>query len=457
MIINIKAMLKTQCGYTEFILPQNQFEFDKNLTETGILTGVESEYEIDSVTSNLPELNNSIIYAKDIEELNYLAQLIDRFDDNELETFGALVKSSGDALSIQQLVNIAYHFYDYNIEPSINDLQELGEKYAENFAPDLDEKIFENIDFEALAMEVQGEQRGEFTDAGYVSNLHTLESAYNGRFFPDYDYTCDYILKGKLTMRGEETGVDMLLPASESVVARALRRLGEESLGKCDFNVYSIWDFKLMDELDLPATEINTLNQIAEKLEGMPSDKIQSYIKAADSSGEIGSAADLLKFTGRFMSGSYEKENAARRQMEETVRGLTSTAIEKVCVLGDEDAKPYVDKLREQVSDLVQFWNLDEHFIDQFDMDVADVMETPQAEIQREKPDSPIIGADGNIFSVMGIASRTLKKNGMKTEAKEMNDRVMSSGSYSEALAIITEYINPVSEEDMDQGFGMRM
>lgn len=33
---------------------------------------------------------------------------------------------------------------------------------------------------------------------------------------------------------------------------------------------------------------------------------------------------------------------------------------------------------------------------------------------EREKPDCPLIGQDGNIFNLMGIASRTLKDNGMK-------------------------------------------
>ena len=63
----------------------------------------------------------------------------------------------------------------------------------------------------------------------------------------------------------------------------------------------------------------------------------------------------------------------------------------------------------------------------------------------------PIIGADGNIFNLLGIASRTLKNNGMTDEAKEMYDRVTSSGSYNDALCIITEYVDPCSEQDMQE------
>ena len=66
-----------------------------------------------------------------------------------------------------------------------------------------------------------------------------------------------------------------------------------------------------------------------------------------------------------------------------------------------------------------------------------------------QKPECPIIGADGNIFSVMGIATRTLKRNGMSKEAKEMQERVMESGGYDNALAVILEYVEPVGIDDV--------
>ncbi len=72
--------------------------------------------------------------------------------------------------------------------------------------------------------------------------------------------------------------------------------------------------------------------------------------------------------------------------------------------------------------------------------------------IQKNKrPKCPIIGADGNIFNVMGIASQTLKRSGMPEEAREMCSRVTSSGSYEKALGIIMEYVDPCTEEEMDE------
>ena len=76
-----------------------------------------------------------------------------------------------------------------------------------------------------------------------------------------------------------------------------------------------------------------------------------------------------------------------------------------------------------------------------------------------EKPKCPLIGQNGNIFNLMGIASRTLKRNGMSNESKEMCSRITSSGSYYEALNVIGEYIEITSiddeqteDEDMEMG-----
>lgn len=77
---------------------------------------------------------------------------------------------------------------------------------------------------------------------------------------------------------------------------------------------------------------------------------------------------------------------------------------------------------------------------------------------ERSKPECPLIGANGNVFNLIGLANRTLKDNGMAEAAQEMRSRVMESGSYDKALAIITEYVEPVSANGHSSGdFEMRM
>lgn len=59
-----------------------------------------------------------------------------------------------------------------------------------------------------------------------------------------------------------------------------------------------------------------------------------------------------------------------------------------------------------------------------------------------DKPKCKLIGQNGNIFNLMGIASRTLIAHNMSKEDKEMRDRIHKSKSYDKALCIISEYVD---------------
>lgn len=87
----------------------------------------------------------------------------------------------------------------------------------------------------------------------------------------------------------------------------------------------------------------------------------------------------------------------------------------------------------------------------------------PPEPVQVHKPTAPLIGADGNIFNLMGIASRALKRAGMREQAGEMCRRITASGSYDEALNIIGEYVDFGDAGQQEQSkneaeeFGMKM
>ena len=65
----------------------------------------------------------------------------------------------------------------------------------------------------------------------------------------------------------------------------------------------------------------------------------------------------------------------------------------------------------------------------------------PKPEKNSLRPKMQLIGQDGNIFAIMGRASRLLKNSGQGDKAKEMCDRVTASKNYSEALSIVSEYV----------------
>lgn len=57
------------------------------------------------------------------------------------------------------------------------------------------------------------------------------------------------------------------------------------------------------------------------------------------------------------------------------------------------------------------------------------------------KPTAKVIGEDGNVFNILGICARALKKDGQQDKATEMQARVFEADSYDEALAIMAEYV----------------
>ena len=58
-----------------------------------------------------------------------------------------------------------------------------------------------------------------------------------------------------------------------------------------------------------------------------------------------------------------------------------------------------------------------------------------------EKPTCKLVGTDGNVFSIIGKVSSTLKKAGLKEQAAEFMTKAFASGSYDAVLALTFEYV----------------
>lgn len=57
------------------------------------------------------------------------------------------------------------------------------------------------------------------------------------------------------------------------------------------------------------------------------------------------------------------------------------------------------------------------------------------------KPFVQLSGTDGNVFALLGLCTRALKNAGQPERAKELVDRITECGSYAEAIALMTEYV----------------
>ena len=192
--------------------------------------------------------------------------------------------------------------------------------------------------------------------------------------------------------------------------------------------------------------------------EGYPMDghDLLQYADAVDEAVK----KDIVDFDGDLMQYYHE---------DDSVRGKAVTAIPSVEVHGNKLCGCLTVELKEPLLDDEQTvlcnyisgqysdgWGegfeqrdirvddgtLAVHFWQEDGFEMTPSFEKTQEQVQMtQRPKMQLIGQDGNIFAIMGRASRLLKDIGQRDKAKEMCDRVTASQSYSEALSIVSEYV----------------
>lgn len=67
--------------------------------------------------------------------------------------------------------------------------------------------------------------------------------------------------------------------------------------------------------------------------------------------------------------------------------------------------------------------------------------ELAKRRINSDKPPCQLTGQDGNVFSIIGRVSRTLKNAGLRAQSAEFCRRAMKSSKYEDVLTLCEEYV----------------
>lgn len=67
--------------------------------------------------------------------------------------------------------------------------------------------------------------------------------------------------------------------------------------------------------------------------------------------------------------------------------------------------------------------------------------------MKKEKIEFSSSGESGNIYCIIGLAQRALRKQQRITDYNTMRDRVFESKSYADALTVIREYVDLIDTD----------
>ena len=61
--------------------------------------------------------------------------------------------------------------------------------------------------------------------------------------------------------------------------------------------------------------------------------------------------------------------------------------------------------------------------------------------MENQKPVCKLVGIEGNVFNVIGVISKCLKRAGQADKANEFVEKAFSSGAYDEVLRLAFDYV----------------
>ncbi len=141
------------------------------------------EIFITDYESDIPGVCRYLGEYESIDELNYLAVLVDDLSRSELEKFEAAVSAGEYTGSAKNLINLAQNLDCFELYADVHDEDDLGRMYILEFgAMTVPEHLVDYIDYEAYGRDVRINESGTFTEQGYfVDSGNSFMELYSGR------------------------------------------------------------------------------------------------------------------------------------------------------------------------------------------------------------------------------------------------------------------------------------
>lgn len=176
------------------------------------------EIIITEYASTVDGLANHLSEYAHIDELNYLASLLDGLDPHELEQFEAAVADGVYTGELKDLINLAQNLDCYDLLPDVHDEEELGRYYVDELQSlDVPDNVQPYFDYEAYGRDTAINENGSFTAQGYIrDNQSEFVEYYDGKDVPEEYRVFSYPAKERAQ---EKPSIRAALKASQEVKA----------------------------------------------------------------------------------------------------------------------------------------------------------------------------------------------------------------------------------------------
>lgn len=168
-------------------LPTDQETVQALLARIGVDGRRYEEIIISDSESPVSGLTGCIGELSTIDELNYLAALIDEMDDGDLEKLEAAIACGEYTGSVKDLINLTQNLDCYEYIPGVKNDEDMGRYMVDELdALQVPEHIKPYLDYEYYGRDVRLEDGGQFTDQGYVASTQdSFTEHYDGRDIPE--------------------------------------------------------------------------------------------------------------------------------------------------------------------------------------------------------------------------------------------------------------------------------
>ena len=140
------------------------------------------EFFITDYETDIPGLYDCLGEYESIDELNYLAELLDGLNKGEMEVFTAAVEHGEHTGSVKELINLTQNLDCYDYYPGVTDDETLGHIYVEDIAAiEVPDHLLPYFDFEAYGRDIRLEEDGHYTKDGYVLYTGGFREVYAGQ------------------------------------------------------------------------------------------------------------------------------------------------------------------------------------------------------------------------------------------------------------------------------------